>query len=414
MQNKRRQTKANRTRLSQKNSRHYLTHEGKLSQRVSRRRFLQIAATASVAALISCRGDSSDEVPTVDAESSVAPLLTTVEGYEDPRKWEGRTLVVASSGDEGSAYLDAQVAAIFEPFQRLTGATVRTDRLDIEELRHQVNSAEVLWSVCDVPAEVVLSLANSAIIDEIDYETVDPTDLFEPFLMSHGVGANLYATVLAYSEATAGGQSEPRSWADCWNLAEFPGLRGFQETPIGTLEFALLASGIEMADLYPLDVDLAFRQLDLIADQIVLWWRQGAQPTQMIAAGDLSMVAAWHDRIVELVAGGATVGLSWDQSQLNGDSWVVPNGAPERAMAMDFINFATRPEVAASFSLLFPFGPTNNAAFPLLDREGDAIYPGAPAIRDQQFVIDLEWWFRNREPVELRFRQWLTDLQEDS
>ncbi|MEZ4522361.1 MAG: extracellular solute-binding protein [Thermomicrobiales bacterium] len=342
------------------------------------------------------------------------PVLTQVEGYGDTRRWEGRTLVVATPGDEGSEYLEAQVAAIYEPFQRLTGAVVRTVRTDIAELEQQVNEAEVLWSVCDIPAEQVLPLANSAIISEIDYTVVDSANLFEPFVTQHGVGANLYATVLGYFLGEEGVPVAPENWADFWDLAMFPGPRGFQETPLGTLEFALLASGVDRSDLYPLNVDVAFRQLDAIVESIVLWWRQGAQPTQMIAAGDLTMVAAWHDRIRALEASGATVGMSWESSQINGDSWVVPNGAPEREMAMDFVNFATRPEVAAEFSSRFPFGPTNNEAFEILDLpEGQAL-PGAPDIIDQQFVVDLEWWFRNREPVEERFQEWLAEIPEDS
>lgn len=385
-----------------------------MATKLSRRRLLQLASGAGIALLAGCGSETGEEVPTVDPGSIATPVLRDVEGYTDPRKWEGRTLVVASPGDEGSAYLDAQSQAIFEPFQRLTGATLRVARTALDELRDQVNTAEVLWSVCDVPSEEVLSLANSAIIDELDYNIVDSANLFAPFVMQHGVGANLYATVLAYNEMPDTGSPIPATWEDFWTVDAFPGPRGFQETPIGTLEFAVLASGVEPEDLYPLDVDLAFKQLTALSESIVLWWRQGAQPTQMIAAGDLTMVAAWHDRILELSASGASVGLTWNESQINGDSWVVPNGAPEREMAMDFVNFATRPEVTAAFTKLFPFGPANSAAYELLESSIETALPGSPEVIDQQFVVDLEWWFRNREPVTLRFQEWLTETQENS
>lgn len=384
-----------------------------MATKLSRRQLLQYASGAGIALLAGCRSDSGSEVPTVDPQSSAPPVLNRVAGYDNPRRWEGRTLVVATPGAEGTDYLDAQVATIFEPFQRLTGATVRTALTDVNELRGQVESAEVLWSVCDVPTEEVLGLANGAIIDDINYDVVDRDDLFDPFVMQHGVGAALYATVLAHSEPQDEGGARPANWSDFWNVGAFPGFRGFQESALGTLEFALLGNGVDPSELYPLDVDAAFRYLTGIIDQIVLWWRQGAQPTQMIAAGDLTMVAAWHDRILELASGGATVGLSWDQSQINGDSWVVPNGSPERDMAMDFVNFATRPEVTAAFSELFPFGPVNSAAYEILNQNGELALPAAPGIIDRQFVIDLEWWFRNREPVEERFQEWLAEQPPD-
>ena len=374
---------------------------------ITRRRLLQLAGGVTAGALIGCRTGTGDDVPTADPAASVTPIVERVRGYEDDRRWEGKTVLVASPGEERSEYLNAQVAAIFEPFQRLTGATLRTVRTDLDELRQQVNSAEVTWSICDVPSEDVLSLANSAIVDEIDYSIVDADALFDPLVMQHGTGANLYSTVMAYFHDEQGDGGLPASWSDFWDIGSFPGVRGFQESPIGTLEFALIANGTDLSNLYPLDVEAAFQYLDAILEHVVLWWRQGAQPTQMIAAGDLQMVAAWHDRIQSLATGGATVGMSWNQSQINGDSWVVPNGAPERDLAMDFINFATRPEVVAAFSQLFPFGPVNANAFDLLEPEQARRLPASPEIIDRQFTLDYDWWFKNREAVQVQFDEWL-------
>jgi putative spermidine/putrescine transport system substrate-binding protein len=383
-----------------------------VTKKLSRRQLLRAASGAGLALAAGCGRGSGGSVPTADPESSATPILEHVAGYGDPRRWEGRALIVATPGDENSEYLNAQIGAIFEPFQRLTGATIRTARTDLDELRLQVDQAEVFWSVCDVPAEEVLPLANSGVIDEIDYSAVDANGLFVPFVLSHGVGVSLFATALAYQESAFVDTGVPRGWEDFWDLTKFPGFRGFQESPIGTLEFALLANGVALDELYPLDVDLAFRRLDEIVEQIALWWRQGAQPTQMIAAGDLAMVAAWHDRILTLVEGGATVNLVWDRSQINGDCWVVPNGAPEREVAMDLVNFATRPEVCAAFARLFPFGPMHSGAYALLDESFEASRPGGPGIVDQQFAIDLEWWFPNREPLVDRFEDWLAEEPE--
>jgi putative spermidine/putrescine transport system substrate-binding protein len=383
-----------------------------MARRFSRRQLLRAFTGAGMALATGCGRGSGGSVPTADPESSATPVVDRVTGYDDPRRWAGRELIVATPGDENSDYLTAQVAAVFEPFQRLTGATLRTARTDLDELRLQVDQAEVTWSVCDVPAEEVLPLANSGVTGEIDYSTVQAEDLFAPLVLSHGVGASLYATALAFQETAFTDGRLPRGWEDFWNISDFPGFRGFQESPIGTLEFALLANGVMLEELYPLDVDRAFVLLDEIVEEIVLWWRQGAQPTQMIAAGDLAMVAVWHDRILALKDAGATVQLIWDRSQINGDCWVVPNGAPEPELAMDFINFATRPEVCAAFARLFPFGPVHAGAYELLDSSLASTRPGGPEIVDQQFAIDLEWWFPNREPLVERFNEWLSEEPE--
>ncbi len=382
--------------------------------RLSRRRLIKGLVGASAAFASACVRGRDDEIPTADLSSSTPPMVPTVAGYEDPDVWDGRTLVIATPGEDGSDYADAQARAIFEPFQRLTGAVIRTDRVDVSELESQVNEADVTWSVCDIPAEDVLPLANSAIISEIDYSIVDSQDLFNPLVLSHGVGVSLYSMVMSFYEGEGSTGPAPTNWGDFWDTVAFPGMRGLQESPIGTLEFALLASGVPKDSLYPLDVNSAFEMLDDIRDQIALWWRQGAQSTQMIAAGDLVMVATWQDRIAGLIDGGEPVGFTWNQSQINGNCWVVPNGAPNHDVAMDFINFATRPEVCAAFSQLFPFGPMNRAAFDFLDEEAKFSLPGAPGVIAKQFVIDLEWWFRNGAAVDIRFQEWLAAEPDDS
>lgn len=379
---------------------------------ISRRTLLRgVAGLAGGAITAACGlGEGEQEIPTADVVSSPSPAVVEVDGYANPNRWADREIVVASPGDDGGAYQAAQIEAIFEPFQRLTGATVRAVRTDLESLQQQVNSGDVLWSVCDVPADEVLPLANAGIIADIDYARLDSADLFPGLRMDHGVGASLHATVLSYRTDLWEHDELPASWSDCWDTERFPGMRGFQESPVGTFEFALLADGVDMWDLYPLDVERAFRQLDRLREDIILWWRQGAQPTQMVAAGDVAIVAAWHNRILGLRDEGASIDLRWNGSAVNGDSWVIPNGAPEPDVALDFINFATRPEVCAAFSRLFPFGPVNRQAFRLLEDDLSATLPDAPQHRLDQFTIDFDWWFRNREVVQEEFDEWLAEV----
>jgi putative spermidine/putrescine transport system substrate-binding protein len=76
----------------------------------------------------------------------------------------------------------------------------------------------------------------------------------------------LYANVLAYNTERVEGT--PSSWADFFNTRKFPGRRGLHKVPSETLEVALLADGVLLGDLYPLDVNRALGKLDTIKDQI--------------------------------------------------------------------------------------------------------------------------------------------------
>lgn len=381
----------------------------RLRRNISRRTFLRGTLGVAPALLIACREDRGDEVPTADVQLTPSPAVGAVAGYDQPDKWAGRELVIASPGDE---YQEAQTEAIFEPFQRLTGAEIRVARVNLAELRQQVEDEQVVWSVADVPTNEVLPLANAGLIRELDFSIIDTANLFEPFIMDYGVGASLYSTVMSYRTDFWPDTLAPQGWTDFWDHDQYPAARGLQEQALGVLEFALLADGVPITDLYPIDIDRAFVSLDRIRQHIWLWWRQGAQPTQMIAVGDAGMVSAWHNRILDLIDEGAPIAVQWNGSSINGDSWVVPTGTPDADLAMDFINFATRPETCAAFSKLFPFGPVNRRAYDLIPAELAETLPASDALIDRQFTIDYDWWFRNGEATKERFDEWL-DLDID-
>ncbi len=376
---------------------------------LNRRRFLQIATLAAGGILIpGCRNEdgatpAATPTATVDTDETI---VLAVPGYEDPTVWADRTLTVSSWDGE---YEEAQRKAIFEPFQRLTGAKIEVKSTDIVGLRRMVEDDETEWDVSDVLTEDVLPLANLGVLETLDYNVIDPDGIEANARMEHGIASSFYSTVLTYRTDRWPDLQPPASWRDFWDIDRYPGTRGLHRQAQGTLEFALLADGVTLDDLYPIDVPRAFAALDRILPAITLWWEQGAQPAQMVTSGDLDMVSAWHSRIYRLQGSGTMVNIEWNGGALSGDSWVIPGGAPNKDVAMDFINFATRPEVCAAFSTLVPFGPVNSKTFELLDPDVADRLPTAPQHRDIQFVTDFEWWFQHRENVDSEFEEWLTE-----
>lgn len=358
--------------------------------------------------LVACRNEPMFPTPTAGPGPSPTPVLVEeVPGYDDPTRWDGETLVITSWGGE---YQEAQNRAFFEPFARLTGATVELDETDIGELRSQVDSGEVSWGVCDVLTEDVLPLANLGAIAPIDYGAIDTDQILSIAMLEHGLASSFHSTILAYRTDHWDHGLVPAGWLDFWDFETFPGARGLHRDPQATLEFALLADGVPVEDLYPIDVERALASLDRVRPSVFLWWEQGAQPTQMITAGDMHLVSVWNSRIERISADGAPVEIQWNGGAISGESWVIPNGAPNMELALDFLNFASRPETCAAFSSLVPFGPPNTDTFRLLSPEQTARLPTSPDLLPLQFPIDHEWWFTNREAVTDEFEEWLAEV----
>ncbi len=346
--------------------------------------------------------------PPPAATPTAAPTPTgelVVPGYDDPNRWKGRTLVVTSWG---GALQDALRKAIYEPFSRLTGCQIVEDTTDEAKLRTMVESGRVEWDVVDVGTESVIPMGRLNLLEPLDYSKIDTKDIFPELVLEHGIGYYYYSTCLAYRKDKFPNKP-PNSWADFWDVQGFPGVRAFQKyAQWGPIEAALLADGVPIDQLYPLDIDRAFRSLDRIKPHIRIWWEAGAQPAQLLTDGEVDLTDAWIARIQFLIEQGSTVlGYTWNQGRLSSDSLVIPRGSKNVDVAHDFINFALRPEVQRAFAMIYPDGPANKRAFEALPPERVAVLPSAPQNKALQVYPDYQWWADHLDEVVERFNAWV-------
>lgn len=387
--------------------------------RLTRRSLLGLTAGCVVAGVGACVGGDGEKKPAATATPQPSPtpnwtptptqdaIASPVAGYSDPTRWQGRTLTVAAWGGD---YQNAQEKAFFDPFAEATGVKVQIKRADLGDLQNQVENESVAWDVVTVPMEDVLGLAHGKYLEPIDYKVVDRTALFAEIALQYGVGVAFYSTVMIYP---ASSKRAPRDWREFWNVPPLgpdgkPGpaaARSLRRSPVGTLEFALLADGVTTDALYPLDVERAFASLDRLRAYVLVWWQEGKEPIQLVASGEAEIASAWNTRIWELDLNDS-VRVQWFGGMLSADSWVVPRGAPNADIAMDFVNFATRAVPSANFGRLIPFGPVNKDAYALLRPDRAAVLPSDPANKAIQFVQNWNFWADNRDALTSRFEDW--------
>jgi len=124
-----------------------------------------------------------------------------------------------------------------------------------------------------------LRASREGLAEPIDWTIVKEDDLPPSAVVADGFGIaqNILGTALCYRSGKYrdGG---PSSWADFWDVKKFPGSRSLclSDSP-RTLIFALLADGVPRDQLYPLDIDRAFKKLDQIKPHVKVWWREGTQ-----------------------------------------------------------------------------------------------------------------------------------------
>ncbi|HEV2108354.1 MAG TPA: extracellular solute-binding protein [Thermomicrobiales bacterium] len=388
-----------------------------LDRRLNRRGLLSLALAGTSAIATGCTPRDSpastvqpSETPVPSPTATQETIASPVAGFVDVDRWAGRVMTVASLGGN---YQAAQAEAYFKPFEVATGVTIRQDTAVLGDVQRQVDDDAVIWDVVCLPTEEVLPLARASYLTPIDYSVIDTSTLLTEtgIVMQHGVGADFFSTVIIYPIEA---ERVPEGWADFWDVKRFGAGRALKKDPVGTLEFALLASGVPRDQLYPLDVERAFASLALITPDVVIWYEDSKQPIELILADEIQMASAWNVRTALPDALGK-FGITWQGGMLSGDSWVVPRRTKNADLAMSFISYATRAVPNANFCRLLPFGPVNRESLDFLRPDTLRILPTAIPHLSEQFVENWNYWVDNRERLTARFNEWLeTHLATDN
>lgn len=322
-----------------------------------------------------------------------------------PAALKGSGNVVVASW--GGAVLDAQLKAYIEPFQEMTGITVTVaDGPGPSKVKAMVDTGNVEWDVVQLGRGDVLAL--DGYWEEMDYSLFDTANLDAALMRPDSFAMVLFAEILAYR--TDAFPNAPEGWKDFWDVEAFPGSRTMPAAAqLPFLEGAVIADGVPMDEVYPIDIDRAFASFDRIKPHVVKWWEAGAQPAQMLTDNEVPLAVAFNGRITPVKEAGAPVDIQWNEGLLAEDDWALVKGAPNRENALKFCAFCTLPAPQARFSMLIPYGFVNSKAAELIPADQLARLPTAPELRPKLFLRDEQWWAENRESVIERWNEWILE-----
>jgi len=318
----------------------------------------------------------------------------------------------------GGVWADASLQAYVGPFEKETGIKVVAvrDWLSLAKLKLMVESQKVELDVGNMPWSNMIAATKAGYLERINYSVYNKAELAQMDDFSkqtHGIGNVYYSWVMGYStEDFPPGKARPTTWAEFWDVKRFPGSRTLRAGNAGSgpYEEALLADGVPMDKLYPLDVERAFRSLSRIKPHITTWWKEGAEGQQLFADKVVVLGQVFHGRILDLRRKGVPVDIEWNQGKLSLDHWVIPKGAPNPENAQRFVEFATRARQQAAFNEGFPNGPPNRGAFEFIKPETARTLPTYPENRKKQLVLNHPWYAETgpggKTNIELLIERW--------
>lgn len=310
--------------------------------------------------------------------------------------------------DPGGPFGPAFRKAFYDPFEKATGNKVVNVAREAEptaQFKAMVETKSYTWDVCTLTLSARDILAGQGLLDPIGFTHADVPKLMPEAISPLFMGTDVYSTVFAYRTDRV--KNAPASWADFFNVEKFPGRRALRKNPIDTLEQALLADGVPLDKLYPLDVDRAFKVLDKIKPHVAVWWTGGAQSTQLLQSGEVDMLPGWNARLQAAIDGGTPAKIVWNQGLYSIEGWALPKGGPKAEVSRQFVRFCSDPKAQALFTEILAYGPTNLDAYQTIPAERAKVLPTSPDNLKQMTIANEGWWSANRSKVSERFNSWL-------
>lgn len=308
----------------------------------------------------------------------------------------------------GGSWEAAMRRAWADPFTEKTGIPVVTvPGNTLGRLQAMVDAGSAEWDVIEGNPELAVIGARNNLLEPIDFSVVDRSLIMDnpAMITDYSVPELQFGRVMVYSDRFT---EVPSTWSDLWDLERFPGKRTFSSHEIqsGFLEAALIADGVAVEDLYPLDVDRALAKLSEIRDEI-LWQETVAQGEQYMIDGQATIGVIPDGRAHNILNHGAPVKMQPLVSILTWSILAVPRGAPNKEAAMQFLAYALSPEAQAAVAMEYTYGPVVPAAWDLIPPERAAILSGAPASAANAIYLDTGWWSENLEATNEKFQMWL-------
>lgn len=320
----------------------------------------------------------------------------------------------------GGSYAKAQLDTAVTPFAKSSGTKVKMEEYagGLDELRRQVNSGNVTWDVVDLTVADAQRACDEGLIEPVDPDWLARgvrgeairNDFMPGALGKCFVGTNVWSTVFAYNSKAFAGKA-PQTIAEVFDAARFPGKRGLRRGAQGNLEFALMADGVPVDQVYkvlatPAGTARAFRKLDELKPHIV-WWSAGAEPVEMLDSGKVQIASAYNGRIYAAsLRGSKPLRYVWDGQLLSLDGLGIVKGSRNRTDAIAFLRFASAPSAMAALAPLTAYGPTRYSAAGLLDAVMLHVLPTAHWYAKRSLTVDARWWSVHGEALEQQFTAW--------
>jgi putative spermidine/putrescine transport system substrate-binding protein len=313
-----------------------------------------------------------------------------------------RSITVTSWGGD----YHKKVQDIFAtPFTKETGINVTlVDNGDMAKVKAQVLSNSVQWDVVDAPAAFATSGSKEKLWEPLDAKLVQTPGLVQKGAADY-MPMYLYSGGILWNPKKFPDGKHPVDFAGFFDVNKFPGRRCMRNLAPETLEAALIADGVSPKDLYPLDVDRAFKVLDRLKPHVTRWAASTPEQAASVAQNEADFSYSYYNRVQALQTGGASLDFSLAQTCNSLDFFAIPKGSKNKEAAMQFIAFCLREDRQVAWAKAGFYMPNVVSAVDAVKAGGGKFLPDLN--NGKNVVINAQWWGDNYTAVQKRYAEWM-------
>ena len=299
----------------------------------------------------------------------------------------------------GGQWGDALAKCVEEDMAKSMGIKVIPETPGgLAKLRAVVESGNINYTAFDMETSELVRARAMGLIQDIDWAKVNPEPIFDEAKLPDAFGSSYYSTVMAYrDDATPVG-----NWVEFFDTAKFPGKRALPDYPGFLLTFAAMGDGVTPDQLFPLDLDRAFKTLERVKDDAI-YWQAGAQPPQLLKDNEVQYAISWSGRVV----GQEGITVNFNQGMLDISWFVVPKGADPQEVEAAYAWFReqTKPERQKCIMQYVSYPGPVYGIEKLVPADKVAEMPTYEPNRKVQWLQNAEWWVENNDEVEKRWQE---------
>lgn len=346
--------------------------------------------------------------PRLTAISLVAAVMF-ISGCDAPTSGSSKQIISANYGGVAG---EAIAASISRPYEAESGNTIQAVASGvgfIAQVEGQNQAGKVTWDVIEgAGGQEAALLWNKNFLEPIpaDLKTKLQQVSIPNGVTEYGVllGTTGYVIACNMSKITAC----PKNPAEFWDTKAFPGRRAMVSNPFGAMASALVADGVAPNEVFPMDIDRAFKKLKEIKPHVAIWATSGDQQVQIMRDAQVDMSIMWNGRAKSVIDSGVPLKLEWGGSLANPNYLVVIKGGPNTKAAMNYLEwYGLHAKPQAEVARKLAYGMSHKEVANLLTPAEAALLPEGGNNAETQVLLDGNWWAQNSDKVAPMWKEFL-------